>query len=199
MIKTIIFDFDGVIHDTFELGFNINKQIYSNYTEEDFRRAFNGNIHENIQMSSKIDGNKFFEMQEIEFEKLIIEDEIKNELLKLRKKHDLFIISSNKESTIKKYLNRNDLKEIFVEVLGFETHTSKTEKFKILFDKYGVNIKNSIFVTDTLGDLIEANKVGIKSIAVDFGFHEVENLKKGNPIAIISSFSEIAKFVDTKS
>ena len=46
-----------------------------------------------------------------------------------------------------------------------------------------------------LGDLLEAHKAGIKSIAVDFGFHERERLEKGNPAKIISDFSELPEAI----
>lgn len=41
------------------------------------------------------------------------------------------------------------------------------------------------------GNIFEANKIGIKTIAVDFGVHEKERLKKGNPYKIVSNFDEL--------
>ena len=46
-------------------------------------------------------------------------------------------------------------------------------------------------MTDTLGDILTANKIGINTIAVDFGFHKKERLKKGNPLKIISKFEDL--------
>ena len=42
---------------------------------------------------------------------------------------------------------------------------------------------------------LEANEVGIGTIAVDFGYHERERLQKGNPLKIISRFEELIETV----
>ena len=92
---------------------------------------------------------------------------------------------------INEYFENNGIIHIFDRVLGVETHKSKVEKFKILMIEHGVTDENAIFVTDTLGDIFEAKKVGIRTIAVDFGFHERERLEKGKPLKIISDFRHL--------
>lgn len=42
-----------------------------------------------------------------------------------------------------------------------------------------------------LGDILEANKIHIKTIAVDFGYHDKKTLKIGKPFRIISRIDEI--------
>ena len=71
------------------------------------------------------------------------------------------------------------------------TYKSKIHKFNYLFNKYDFSPKESIFITDTLWDIIEANEVWIKSIAVEFWYHEKERLDKWNPYKMISSFDEL--------
>ena len=195
MIKTVIFDFDGVIHDTMELAYNINDRISSKgISLDEYKDYFNGNLYSSKKMDhSKRD--EFFKLQDEEFRLLKIEEKIKEELLKLKSKYDLHIITSNKESTLKTYFHNNNLHDLFTEILGIETHKSKEEKFNILLDKYNLKKEECIFVTDTLGAILEANAVGIKSIAVTFGFHERERLEKGNPWKIIDEFEEIEKII----
>ncbi len=195
MIKTIIFDFDGVIHDTFELAYNINKQIDNSLTSDEYKDFFNGNIYDNKKVT-KDAADRFFKLQNEEFEKLRINKEIKKELLKLKERFDLFIITSNMESTLKNYFENNGIMHIFKEVLGIETSHLKVEKFKYLINKYHLNKDNCIFVTDTLGDILEANKVDLNTIAVDYGFHGRKRLAKGNPIKIISDFGDLAVEID---
>ena len=69
-------------------------------------------------------------------------------------------------------------------------------KFQHLFEKYNLNKDNVLFITDTLGDILAANKIGIKTIAVDFGFHERERLEKGNPLRIVSQFEDLLPSVE---
>lgn len=66
----------------------------------------------------------------------------------------------------------------------------------IMFDKdFDFKKDECIFITDTLGDILEANEVGIGTIAVDFGYHERKRLEKGNPLKIISKFEELIETV----
>jgi HAD superfamily hydrolase (TIGR01509 family) len=194
MIKSIIFDFDGVIHDTFDLAYGVNKLV-SNLTVEEYKDMFNGNLyaHPTVTLENE---NKYFAISSKLFNDLVIEEQTKAELLKLKDRFDLFIVSSNNEESLNAYLGNNGIMHVFKRVLGKETHRSKVEKFKILMDEHGVTKDNSIFVTDTLGDILEANKLGLTTIAVDYGFHERERLEKGNPHRIISDFNEVLVVVE---
>jgi phosphoglycolate phosphatase len=196
MIKNIIFDFDGVIHDTLHLAFEIVHKLNPNMTLEMYRDRFNGNNYEEDKKSPEkfrmYDVKKYFELQEIEFKKLKINNKVKKELLELYKNYQLFIVSSNQEKAIRIYLENNALNGIFKDILGYETHTSKEKKFNILIKKYDLTSEDSIYITDTLGDIIEARKVHLRALAVDFGFHERARLKKGKPLSILSKFEDIA-------
>lgn len=194
MTKAIIFDFDGVIHDTFDLGYSTHKELDPNITKEEYKDIFMGNLYSHKKINPK-NTAQFFEIAEKKYSGLKIEENIRKNLIKLRKRFKLFIITSTKESILKKYFHENNLKDLFTEILGFETHTLKTYKFDLILKKYNLIKEECIFVTDTLGDIIEANKVGIKTIAVNFGFHNEETLKKGKPYKIISSFDDIINLV----
>ena len=125
-----------------------------------------------------------------------IKNSIKNIILKLAQKYQLFIISSNETKNIADYLNKNSLKNVFSEILDADINKSKIEKFKILFNKYNLNSSNCIFITDTLGDIIEARKLNIKSVGVDFGYHNFKTLSRGNPFKIISDLTEIFDIIN---
>jgi phosphoglycolate phosphatase-like HAD superfamily hydrolase len=52
-----------------------------------------------------------------------------------------------------------------------------------------------VFVTDTLGDVIEGNEAGITVIAVDFGYHDREMLERGMPYFIVSNYNQLLKLI----
>ncbi len=199
-MKAIIFDFDGVIHDTFELYYKIHKHFNSNSSRENYRSYFEGKAISPKGKDKSNDENKkeFIKFRELEleaFKDLNLEKEIKRELEKLDKDFDLYIISSNSINNLKIYFENSKFTHIFKDILGYETHKSKIEKFKILFEKYNLDKDSCVFVTDTLGDILEANKVGVKTIACTFGFHDEARLKKGNPFKIVRKFEDIGKVV----
>jgi len=194
MIKAVLFDFDGVIHNTFDRVFAINQQIKPSITVEEYLGYLDGNIYANMNIT-KEKSTMFAKLQNETFLGMMIKQEIKEELIQLQQKHSLFIVSSASETFLKRYCQDNKL-DFFQEVLGQDTHRSKEVKFNWLMEKYGLKKEECIFVTDTLGDLKEANNVGIKSIAVDFGYHNRERLEMGNPLSIVSEFSEIRQIVD---
>jgi len=195
-MKAIIFDFDGVIHNTYDLAYKINVGIFGEkLTEDKYRDFFNGNIFKNKDLKKK-DNDDYFKLQNEAFKYLKIDENIKNNLEKLHEKYALFIISSNQEEALNTYFQNNKFTHIFKEIMGAETHQSKVEKFKYLFEKYKLNMNDCVFVTDTLGDILEGNKAGIKTIAVDFGFHKRDRLEKGNPFKIVSSFDDVVREIE---
>ncbi|MFA6183494.1 MAG: HAD-IA family hydrolase [Parcubacteria group bacterium] len=198
-MKAVVFDFDGVIHDTYELAYQINVEILGgSLTREQHRDFFNGNMFERVivdKEKEKIESENFYKLQNEAFKHLEIDENIRKNLEKLSKKYSLFIISSNQEKALNSYFKNNKFTHIFKEILGSETHQSKVEKFKYLFEKYALVADDCIFVTDTLGDILEGNKVGVKTIAVDFGFHKRDRLEKGKPFKIVSSFDEIIEII----
>ena len=104
------------------------------------------------------------------------------------------LVTSNSERVVRDFLKRNEL-DIFKEVLGYETHRLKTEKFKLLEEKYSMPIKNIIFVTDTLGDVVEGGEVGCQVLAETFGYHDRNRLEKGSPKWIVNSWEEIMEII----
>lgn len=195
MVKALFFDFDGVIHDTFDLAFGVNKKLYPEITEEEYLQMFEGNLYEHKRIT-KENAEDFFELQNKAFRALKIEEDIRKELLSLKERYLMFIITSNMEETINKYLQNNEMTHAFEDVLGYETHSSKVEKFKKIMREHGLKKEECLFITDTLGDLLEAKKVGIKTLAVEYGFHDKERLRRGKPLRIISHLGEIHPIIE---
>lgn len=103
----------------------------------------------------------------------------------------LFLVTSGYETPIRSFLKKYDLLEKFEEVLGAETHQSKSRKFQMIFERWEAEPGDAIFVTDTLGDIREANEVGLASIAFAGGLHSRELLEKGKPWAIADTAPEV--------
>lgn len=193
----LLFDFDGVIVDSFSIAYEVKKIICPDVTEEDIRRAFEGNINDNL-FTANYHNDKC--RHDIEFFTEYIprmksgvkpfpgiDTVIKN----LARSYKLIIISSTISAPIKEILEKFGLASYFTEIMGNDVHKSKIEKIKMVFAKYGVNSSNCVFITDTLGDLREASHTGVKAIAVDWGFHPRETLLKGEPFVIVDKPNQL--------
>ena len=192
MIKLIIFDFDGVIEDNYELNFQLSQKQFLGISREDHKKLFDGNVHEIISKLKDKDTGFDFRTHFIEAKKnLKTREEIKEVLFALAKEYTMGIISSAKESGINHALNANKINECFSFVWGMETDKNKVHKFERVLEENKLRKEDCIFITDTLGDIREAKKVGIRTIAVDYGYHERERLEKGNPEVIISDIKEL--------
>ncbi len=197
-MKAIVFDFDGVIHDTLEDLHKVHYDILEKISiKEMIDNVFDWNPREYFDKFSPEKQREFEETWQRVYKELTLERNIREELEKLSKKYLLYIISSNNEYNLETYFENNNFLNIFNKIYWVETHKSKVEKFKILFEETKLKVDDCIFVTDTLWDILEANEVWIKTIAVDFGYHNKEKLKQGNPYKIVSSFEEIRRIIDS--
>jgi len=187
-----MFDFDGVIDNNYELHFDLCCKKFLNFTREEHRKQFDGNVHiEREKLKNRDTGFDFLKCLSDSRKERKIREEIKKTLINLSKNYTLGIVSSCNEYGIKDYLECNQIQDLFSFLYGYETHKLKTHKFKKVLNDFNFKEDECIFITDTLGDILEANEIGIPTVAVDFGYHERERLEKGNPLKIISSFNEL--------
>ena len=198
--KIVIFDFDGVIADSFDITFAANKIIYPGITVDEFRNYFNGNINDSKQNLEKDEAEKEDERFFAVYEPLLMKSVrvfpgMKDVIIKLSKDYKLIIISSVLTNAVHEFLEKNGLDSYFRDILGNDVHNSKIEKIRMIFAKYAVEPKNCVMVTDTLGDMIEAHRAGIGSIGVTWGCHEKERLLKGKPARIVDKPEEISDVV----
>jgi phosphoglycolate phosphatase len=195
MNKAIFFDFDGVIVDSFSFCYEINKQNIPDLTEQGFRDKFNGNVFEGLKAVgiNKGTGVKFdfWAAYTPELNKQAIRTEISSLIRELHGKYNLFIISSTISSAIVNFLEYNKIPGCFKEVLGSDVHKNKDYKVNLILDKYHLEPKDCLFVTDTVGDVLEARKCDVRSVAVTWGFHDRDTLVTANPEAIANNPAEL--------
>lgn len=195
-MNVILFDFDGVIVDSFSFCYRII-HTRDDITEEEYRTRFEGNINDApkkpAQNTASTTPFDFFGQYTKELLLQQPHQEIIPVIQKLAQNHTLIIISSTISSPIASFLELHNLKHYFKEILGNDVEKSKVKKIQDVLQRYNIQPSETILITDTLGDIREASQCGVKSIAVTWGFHSKETLEKGQPHQIINHPNEIIK------
>ena len=115
----------------------------------------------------------------------------------LTQKYHLGIISSNVKELIIKILSRGKMEDCFQLILGTNgKENSKSERIALFMKRFCVSPRETILVGDTTWDIKEAHKHNIQSIAVTWGFHSPEMLKREKPSAIVTSPSQILEILE---
>lgn len=170
--KFILFDFDGVIVDSFAPAFEVQKMICPHLTEDNYRKRFEGNINDweepiNVHTKECRHDIDFFTEYIPRMEKEVqIVSGMQEVINQLEKDYTLVVVSSTITSPIKNLLESRGMASHFTEIMGNDVHTSKVEKIKMVFNKYNINSDDCVFITDTLGDMKEASKLKVGTIGV---------------------------------
>ncbi len=193
-VKVILFDFDGVIVDSFAFCYKIINARDS-ITAEEYRARFEGNINDapkkTVKNSTTDKYFDFFGQYAPELMACKPNQEMVEVIQELSLRHTLIIVSSTISQPISNYLEICDLRRDFQEILGNDVEKSKVKKIQDILERYDLKPAETVFVTDTLGDIREAQECGVRSIAVTWGYHARETLEKGKPYKIVNEPSEI--------
>jgi phosphoglycolate phosphatase-like HAD superfamily hydrolase len=206
MKKFVLFDFDGVIADTFALASALAKRTCAHNTEEVYRSAFEGNIYDTYNKDKP--GGESAHGPECEHDidwwaeyhkgsaNAAAFEGIIPAVKQIGESYRLAIISSGSASFIRPFLQHEGIEHLFTDILDVDVHTHKTKKMEIMFEKYSVTAADCVFITDTLGDLREAAHHSMGAIAVSWGFHGRDRLEQGVPFRIVDKPAELADAVN---
>jgi phosphoglycolate phosphatase len=195
--KLIMFDFDGVLVDTLLTCFTVSQEVNEDMSLEEYKGFFEGNIYNAIRKNGeprKINTD-FINRYSTLTRTLTVPSELKQVLKTLATNYIFTVVSSTQAVLIREILERESLAEYFDDILGSDVHKSKVVKIQMILEKYAIKSQNCAFVTDTLGDIKEAQECSVPSIAVTWGFHDPQTLQKGNPAYIVDTPEELLEAV----
>jgi phosphoglycolate phosphatase-like HAD superfamily hydrolase len=95
-------------------------------------------------------------------------------------------------------LEYSGIKLMFDFVATADLSRNKTEKFKFIEDKHGLDKKDILFITDALGDIREADLAGIPTVAVTWGVHDRSYFTReshNNLIGVVDTVDEIKDYI----
>jgi phosphoglycolate phosphatase len=196
--KLLIFDFDGVIVDSLQVIEEFDRWLYPDLTDDEWKDTHLGNhfakmaIHEHKRVNATEEEisarrEEFYENKN----KSRIFPEMKECILHMPEDIICTINTSSKLGGCSSILENGGLLSRFSYLATKETSTSKKEKFQIILNKFKASVNDSLFITDTIGDLLEASDMGIRTICVTWGVHSRRDFSEYNPYKIVDTPSEL--------
>lgn len=189
-MDNIIFDLDGTLWDSTSTVIDSWNKTLDKYAEvtnrlkaDDFKRIMGLVIADiakvffpYIEEPKRITIMKdccVSECKYLEEHGAILYDNLEVTLKELSKKYKLFIVSSCQSAYLDAFFKFHNLGKYFTD---HETHgrtgLTKGENIKLVIERN--NLKNSIYVGDTEGDLKSARFAGIPFIYARYGFGQVD-------------------------
>jgi len=201
--KIIILDFDGVIVDSRELALEYTQKQYEGVTEEIHRNLFCGNIFTEMEKLkstniTKAELDNFLEKSYWPRKKQLPPIKDMDKIIeRLNKTYEIVINTSSDSRRVADYLEKWNLLHYFKKIYGKDTHKSKVEKFKLILKEFGVGNKDCILVTDTIGDIIEAQVAGIGSVGVSWGYQQHRHfISLGREITLIEQPADLMRAIE---
>ncbi|MGH4124713.1 MAG: HAD family hydrolase [Clostridium sp.] len=180
MIKLIIFDYDGVIVDSFPTVYDIYKTIGNKLNVkipdaiDEFRKSYGANFSEcyknlGMDIDEQKKAMKIFG-EEIGNQNPEIFYGIKDVLSWANTYYNLILISSNYTKEVIQKLIKYNIYKYFSFIDGNCT-TDKSKKFKLILEKYKLKTNEVIVIGDRLSDYSSAIEAKIEHIIlVEYGW-----------------------------
>lgn len=205
-MKTIIFDFDGTLADSFGVIIDIVKKITRNkvtISSDQVNKIREMTItelagHLNIKKYrwpwllyvGKKEMNKHIQTVELH-------DGIKQMIEDLSKKHvRIMLLSSNSVKNIKYVLKKNNIAHKFEKIYGGAGLLSKASAIRKVMKKNKLDINDVIYIGDEVRDGDAAETLGIPFIAVTWGFSSAKSLEKQQPYKLANNTKELKKYIE---
>jgi phosphoglycolate phosphatase len=191
MKRVIMFDYDGVIADSFDAYFREFTAVCTEMgfhrinSKDKFLRLFEGNALRQVlwfgfpMWRLKRLASQFRPRIEAATVSVRPFDGMVDLLRDLATRHQVYIVTSNTGETIDWFLSTYAVEGV-CGVLGGDHHASKVKKIRrILRRNRGVD--DAYYVGDTKGDMIEARRAGVKAVAAAWGWHDADKLLEADP------------------
>ncbi|MBN2853046.1 MAG: HAD-IA family hydrolase [Clostridia bacterium] len=207
MAKTIIFDFDGTLADTGALYYEVYLKLAKEngivqFTPEQVEELRLVSVKQRLKAAKvkfyRFPGlvNKALKMYEELIESAHMFEGVEEELIALKEQNaHMSIVSSNNSTNIKKFLKVHGL-EFFEHISGRASVFNKQHAIRKHIRKLGLEKENIVYVGDELRDIVACKKLGIKVVAVTWGYDHVELLQTGNPDYMITKPSELGQIIN---
>ncbi|MEK7059494.1 MAG: HAD-IA family hydrolase [Patescibacteria group bacterium] len=110
--------------------------------------------------------------------------------------HELFVLSTNSSRNIQQFLHDQKINKYFLEIYGGVGIFGKASALKQLLKKQNLAVKQAVYVGDELRDIQAAQSIGMKAVAVSWGFAHRSGLLALRPTAIVDTPDELMRTLE---
>ncbi len=203
----LLFDFDGTIADSLQLGLKIANNLapqfgYPPFTENDIQHFRSLTWHK-IAREMQIPFYKIPKIVTIafkEYKRLISELEPCAGIVEMIKELALkeipmALLSSNTVENVHLFLTNHKI-DTFLWIEGTSGILNKAKDIKKRLKKHKISTNEVIYIGDEIRDIEAAHNCGLKVIAVTWGFHTAEFLASYKPDYLVNEPKEIVEIVN---
>ncbi len=210
-MSVVIFDFDGTIADTFETVLRISNRLSGEY-------GFLPKSWQEVQQLQNLGARQIIRQLKIppfQIPRLLrrLRAELNQEINQLQaiqgmedtlptlhqQGHRLGIVTSNSCDNVLTFLKNHGLESLFEFVTSEMNLFGKGRAIRRVLHQQHLKTDRVIYVGDETRDIEAARKIGIRVIAVGWGFNSPEVLASFHPDALIYHPQELLKAVETLS
>lgn len=201
--RIIMFDFDGVIADSFDVFYQALVRTLREYgygcvrNPAEFRNLLDGNFCRSLQARHIRRADLAELLTEVgrkvqaRMGDMHLFPGVKAAVRGLSQTCVLYVVTSNHSSPVEAFLRRVDLLGCFRDVLGVDAHPSKIQKINLIRRLHPR--QSFVYVGDTVGDLREARSARVNRAGAAWGWHDPERLRREEPDFLLESPADLLR------
>lgn len=196
----LLFDYDGVIADSYEVYFFEFTRACAELgfdhlnSREAFLKLFDGNLIRQL-IRAGFPLWKLKSLAEMFAPRIALANQqiepfagMPEMLARLGEKHPLYIITANDSATVQAFVDRYNLHQVRG-VIGSDEETSKVKKIRTVRRRFKQH--RAYYMGDTRGDMLEARRAGAVPVGVGWGWHGAERLRTAGPAHIVETQQDL--------
>ena len=208
MKKIVIFDFDGTLAETLTINLQIVKDLNLSHGREITDKILNQ--FRDLTATDFLRQNKISKLKLFLYSRRIKKElgnrmdrvnifpGMKEEIGKMHKAgYRMGILSSNDRRNIDLFLEKYKIANFFDFIYTEKNIFSKDVKLQFIMQFLKLKYEDVLYVGDEARDIEAAKKVGLKNIAVTWGYNSIKILKKTGPDALVEKPKQLIKTIES--